>query len=79
MLSVKNVKGKLINQSRGNAWRLVHDRKQVITLIQGTDKDITSSMRTIEEFGTEGEALNKIERLGLKYYKWSEENGSNST
>jgi len=56
-----------INKASGKAWRLVHDGKNVITLIEGTDKDTTGTIHTIEEFSTEKLALKGIEAKKLIY------------
>ena len=55
------------NQSRGNCWRLVHDGEKVRALVEGSDKDITSSMSIIEEFETKQDVLKRINTLGLHY------------
>ncbi len=56
---VKNVTGKM--------FRLVHDGKKVMALIEGTDITRTSTMHEVEEFETEQLALNRIKDLGLEH------------
>lgn len=55
------------NQSRGNCWRLVHDGENVRAVVEGSSKDITSSMSIIEEFGTKQDVLKRINTLELHY------------
>lgn len=54
-------------RANGQAFRLVHDKKKVLDLIEGTDKTITSTIHEMEEFATEKEALDRIKALGLEY------------
>jgi hypothetical protein len=49
------------------AFRLVWEDVKVFTLVEGTNETITSSLHIIEEFGTEEQALNRIEELKLEY------------
>jgi len=55
-----------INKSTGKCFRLVHN-KEIAFIIEGTDKNETSSVHKIEEFSTEQECLDRIKELGLKY------------
>lgn len=56
-----------VNQATGTKFRLVYDGKTVIAIIEGTDKTITTTCHTIEEFDTEKQALARIKTLGLEY------------
>lgn len=49
------------------AYRLVYDKKKVCVIIEGTDKTVTSTRYTIEEYFSEKEALKRIENLSLNY------------
>lgn len=51
----------------GEGFRLVHDRKRVVMLIEGTEETITSTKHEVEEFKTEQEALDWIKKMGLGY------------
>ncbi len=51
----------------GAKWRLVHDTKKVLALIEGTEKTVTSTMHEVEEFETKQAALDRIEALNLEY------------
>ncbi len=51
----------------GAKWRLVHDTKKVLALIEGTDKTVTTTMHSVEEFDTRQAALDRIEALNLEY------------
>ena len=61
------IQQKTINIASGALFRLVHDGTKVISLIEGTDKDKTTSENTIVEFLTEQEALDFIQAEGLEY------------
>jgi hypothetical protein len=63
------IQQKIINIASGQAFRLVHDGTKVISLIEGTDSDKTTSEHTIVEFGTEQDALDYILEQGLVYEK----------
>ena len=54
------------NKATGKKFRLVHDGKTAY-IVEGSDKNETVSIFTIEEFDTEKEALDRITKLGLKY------------
>jgi stalled ribosome rescue protein Dom34 len=62
-----SVRQKTINIASGQAFRLVHDGTKVISLIEGTDNDKTTSEHTIVEFQTEQEAIGFIQAEGLEY------------
>lgn len=47
-------------QATEKMWRLVHDGDKVISLHQGTEKSMTTSVHPIEEFSTEEKALEKM-------------------
>ena len=55
------------NQSTGKNFRLVHDGKVASVIVEGSDKTMTTSIHTIEEFSTEKLALARVEELGLEY------------
>ena len=62
-----------INHAIGAKWRLVYDEEKVLTIVEGTDNNQTSSTHEIEEFDTEQAVLDRIEELGLEYnerYEW---------
>ena len=55
-----------VNKLAGKAWRLVYDGSKVITLINGTNKDVTTSIHIVVEYENEALALEAIEKLGLE-------------
>jgi len=46
----------------GKNFRLVHDTKNVITVIEGTEKSTTHTIHEVEEFETEQEVQDFIEK-----------------
>lgn len=60
-----------INHSVANAWRLVHNNTEVISIISGSENDKTSSKDNIEEFDTYDQVLNRINELNLDFQKYS--------
>lgn len=56
-----------INTAVGKHFRLVHDGKKVLALVDGADNTVTSTLHPIEEFDTEKQALARIKALGLEY------------
>ena len=57
----------VVENAKNKAFRLVHNGKKCLILIEGSDKTITSTLHIIEEFETEKQALGRIEELGLAY------------
>ena len=57
--NVKNLKGK--------NFRLVHDGVMVLAIIDGTAKNVTTTIHSVAEFNTKGQAVSEIENLGLEY------------
>jgi len=57
-----------VKKITGKGFRLVHDGK-VAFIIEGTDKNETTTMQEVEEFGTEQEAKNRVKALGLEVKK----------
>ena len=55
------------NTATGKNFRLVHDGKTAFVIIEGTEKGATDTIHNIEEFKTEKECLDQIEKLGLIY------------
>jgi len=55
-------------QAKGRAWRIVHDGQRVITLVEGTDADMTSSKHEIEEQPTRRAAIARIAELELDFH-----------
>ncbi len=51
----------------GAKWRLVHNGEKVLALIEGTERTVTSTMHSVEEFDTRQAALDRIEALNLEY------------
>jgi hypothetical protein len=51
----------------GKMFRLVYDDKQIIALIDGTDKSKTWTKHNVEEFNVRSQALTQIDELGLRY------------
>ena len=51
----------------GKGFRLIHDDKKVLTLVEGTDGDQTITRHKVEEFPTENEVLDRIIELKLEY------------
>lgn len=56
-----------LNQKTGTDWALIHDGKTVFAIIEGTEKGVTETIHTIEEFKTEQECFDRIKDLGLIY------------
>jgi len=56
-----------VNTVSGKGFRLVHDFTSVISIVEGTEKTITQSIHTIEEFKTEKECFYRIKELKLLY------------
>ena len=50
----------------GKAFRLVYDDKQIIVVIDGTDKSKTWTKQSAEEFPVKQQALDRIDELGLE-------------
>ncbi len=50
----------------GKQWRLVHDNKTVMALIEGL-QTVTETVHDVLEFDTEDQAMKAIEALGLEY------------
>ena len=55
-----------VKKITGKAWRLVYDGPKGITLINGTDKNITTLIHDVLEYETEALALKAIEQLGFE-------------
>ena len=51
----------------GKAFRLVYNDKQIIILIDGTDRSKTWTKHSAEEFFIKQQALDRIDKLGLEY------------
>lgn len=47
-------------------WRLVHNDKKVIAIVEGAENGSTKSSYIIEIFDTEKELRQRIDALGLK-------------
>lgn len=56
-----------VNAMANKNFRLVYDKISVLTLFEGTDKDVTTTIYKAEEFKTEEMALGRIEALKLEY------------
>ena len=64
------VKGELtfkVNKVTNKNFRLVYINGKVVTLVDGTDLTITSTLHTAEEFNVIEQAFSQIEKLGLEY------------
>jgi len=57
-----------VKKITGKGFRLVHDGK-VAFIIEGTEKNETTTMQEVEEFGTEQEAKDRVVTLGLELKK----------
>lgn len=55
-------------KATGKHFRLVHDGK-VAFIIEGTEKNETTTIHEVEEFATEQGALDRVKALGLKHEK----------
>ena len=56
-----------VNKLIGKKFRLVHNDINVYALIDGTEKSKTTTIFKAEDFKTEQEAFDRIEKLGLEY------------
>ncbi len=60
-----------VNTAAGKNFRLVHDGKNVLTVIDGGDLDTTGTIHTILEFKTLEAVTTEIKKLGLiNYESW---------
>jgi len=65
-----------VKKITGKAWRLVYDGPKCITLIDGTDPSITTTIHDVNEYETEALALKAIEELGFDIEYGEINNGS---
>ena len=56
-----------VKKTTNKNFRLVYINGKVVTLVDGTDLTITSTLHTVEEFNTTEQTLSRIEKLGLEY------------
>ena len=56
-----------VNKATNKNFRLVYINGKVVTLVDGTNLTITSTLHTIEEFSANDQALSRIKKLGLEY------------
>ena len=57
----------VVRNAKQEAFRLVWENKKCFTLVEGSNKTITSTLHNIEEFKTAEQAFAQIEKLGLEY------------
>jgi len=63
MITIKDeTKSKIVT---GKKFRLVHDTKNVIAVIEGTEKSTTHTIHEVEELETEKEVQNYIKQKVL--------------
>ena len=64
---VKNELTFKVKEVTNKNFRLIYINDKVVTLVDGTDLTITSTLHTTEEFNVIEQALSQIEKLGLEY------------